>query len=118
MLSYEVFLCYFRTAVKLRFYARLEKEVSFNVLLQVQFKSMPLKVNLKAVGYGMDSQLFYIEGENEKMELSHSQINEIDFGEVNVILKSFCIKDFFCLKQLGGFLAIKVGGFLLCLNLK
>ncbi|XP_075242911.1 hydrocephalus-inducing protein-like isoform X4 [Convolutriloba macropyga] len=83
-----------RAPIKLRFYARLEKEINFNVAFTAQFKSMPLRVNVKAVGYAMDSQLFFHESENEKLEMSHAQVNEIDFGEVEVndkLIKTFSI---------------------------
>jgi len=69
--------------VVVRFIPKWEKEVNFNVVCNVKRKMLPLTLNVKAEGYSMNCLLLCDDATGNKVELSSTSLNHINFGRVS-----------------------------------
>jgi len=69
--------------VVVRFTPKWEKEVNFNVICNVKRKMLPLTLNVKAEGYSMNCLVLCEDATGNKVELSNSCRNQINFGYVS-----------------------------------
>lgn len=60
----------------------LEGEVNFNLIGDVNRKTHPLCLNVKATGHTMNLTVKYEESSNVTVELAPDQINTVHFKEV------------------------------------
>jgi len=72
--------------VVVRFTPKWEKEVNFNVVCNVKRKMLPLTLNVKAEGYSMNCLVLCDDSAGNKLELSNSALNHINFGRVSYLL--------------------------------
>ena len=73
----------------MRFSASAQKEINFNLLCKVKKKTAPLTLNVKAEGYAMMVDVICEDSTGNKVELTSSGLNRIQFGEVcpeNIII--------------------------------
>ena len=73
-----------RLSIILRFTPTVQKEVNFNVVCKVKKKTVPLTLNVKAEGFAMKICLICEDSAGNKIELTSSGSNRIQFGEVCV----------------------------------
>ena len=69
--------------IKIYFTPNSEKEVNFNLVCEVKRKTLPLTLNVKAEGYSMNCLVLCEDLSGNKVELTSSGLNAINFGEVN-----------------------------------
>ncbi|XP_077982980.1 hydrocephalus-inducing protein homolog isoform X2 [Glandiceps talaboti] len=61
-----------------------EKEVNFNLQINIQKKTLPIHLNVKAEGYSMNATLLCEDSTGKKIQLTSKGLNEINFGEVEM----------------------------------
>ena len=66
----------------MRFTPKWEKEVNFNVICNVKRKMLPLTLNVKAEGYSMNCLVLCEDSAGNKVELSSTCRNQVNFGRV------------------------------------
>ena len=69
--------------IKIYFTPNSEKEVNFNLVCEVKRKTLPLTLNVKAEGYSMNCLVLCEDLSGNKVELTSSGLNAINFGEVS-----------------------------------
>ena len=73
----------FRFPISVYFTPTSDKEVNFNVIINVKRKTLPLTLNVKAEGYSMNCLVLCGDSMGHKIELDHNSINAINFGDVS-----------------------------------
>lgn len=73
----------FRFPVLVRFTPKWEKEVNFNVMCNIKRKMVPLTLNVKAEGYSMNCLVLLEDSAGNRVELSNSCRNPVNFGRVS-----------------------------------
>ncbi|CAB3998552.1 Hypothetical predicted protein [Paramuricea clavata] len=73
-----------RVPIILRFTPTAQKEVNFNVVCKVKKKTVPLTLNVKAEGFAMKVSLICEDSAGNKIELTSSGCNRIQFAEVEI----------------------------------
>lgn len=73
-----------RLPVMVRFTPTSEAEVNFNVVCNVKRKMDPLRMNMKAEGYGMSAVVICEDSTGNRIELTSEGQNEIAFGHVEI----------------------------------
>ena len=61
-----------------------EREVNFNIQIEVKKRTQPICLNVKAEGYSMNAMVMCEDSTGKKVELSPRGVNEVNFGEVGV----------------------------------
>ena len=72
-----------RIPMSVSFSPHEEKEVNFNVQIEVKKRTQPICLNVKAEGYSMNAMVMCEDSNGKKVELSPRGVNEINLGEVS-----------------------------------
>ena len=78
-----IVVLHFSVPVVVRFTPKWEKEVNFNVTCNVKRKMLPLTLNVKAEGYSMNCLVLCEDSAGNKVQLSNTCRNQINFGRVS-----------------------------------
>nr|XP_006823299.1 PREDICTED: hydrocephalus-inducing protein homolog [Saccoglossus kowalevskii] len=73
-----------RLPIDIYFAPVVEKEVNFNLEINIQRKTLPIYLNVKAEGYSMNAALLCEDSFGKKVELTSKGLNEINFAEVEM----------------------------------
>ena len=75
---------YHRLPIIFRFTPNTQGVVNFNVVCKVRKKTVPLTLNVKAEGFAMSVCLICEDSAGNKIELTSTGSNRIQFGEVGI----------------------------------
>jgi len=84
-----LFVLHFSFPIVVHFTPKWEKEVNFNVVCNIKRKMLLLTLNVKAEGYSMNCLVLCEDSAGNKVELSNTCRNQVNFGRVTCCFCSF-----------------------------